>query len=151
MKNSPYIFVFCICINGSCQNKSSGVPTPDDYKYINLFTKEEYTQDSIFVHSKIKEFIREEAGPYYVKEHDSLTEVFVDTILYSPNHDKMATFVITKNSNDKLLSKGDPDEYHFNAHCFIGRKKSVNRDWNIKWFRRLNFTRHDSYDYVSKK
>ena len=95
--------------------------------------------------------ILHDEGPYYVEEYDTLTEIFIDTILYSPNHDKIAAFIITRNSNDKLLSGGDSSKYHYNAHSFVGKRSSGEKNWDIKWFRRLNFVRHDTYDYISKK
>jgi len=136
---------------GSCQQRQAGIPTPEKFKYVNSFTRDGYIKDSLEIYEKIKVMINKSEGPYYVKEHDDLTEVFVDTILYSPNANRMATFIITKNSNDKLLSPGSSNEYHYNAHCFIAEKKGSDENWNLKWFRRLNFTRHETYSYVSEK
>ncbi|MEM6738287.1 MAG: hypothetical protein AAF620_19680 [Bacteroidota bacterium] len=151
MKDILFIPLLLIGFLGSCQQKQVGIPTPDEFKYINTFTREGYLKDSLEINEKIERMINKKEGPYYVKEHDSLTEVFIDTILYSPHNNRIATFVITKNSNDKLLSPGNPNEYHYNAHCFIADRKVSGEEWNLKWFRRLNFTRHETYNYVSEK
>jgi hypothetical protein len=67
----------------------------------------------------LRQFIKDHSLAYYPKENDSFTEIIIDSILCSPKKDKAAFFVITKNSNDKLLSGGNKNEYHYNAHCFI--------------------------------
>jgi len=151
MKNILYIYLLLIGFVGSCQQKQVGTPTPDEFKYVNSFTREEYLKDSLEIIEKIKVMFNKKDGPYYENGNDSLTKIFIDTILYSPDDNRMATFVITKNSNDKLLSPGSPNEYNYNAHCFIGERKEAEESWNLKWFRRLNFTRHKTYSYVSEK
>jgi hypothetical protein len=101
--------------------------------------------------SMIRNMIAEDDGPYYVAEYDSLTDIYIDTILYSPKRDKLATFVITRNSDDKLLTKGPSDKYHFNAHCFLGKRDTATLSWSIKWFRRMNFIQHETYGCISEK
>jgi hypothetical protein len=151
MKNILYISLFIIGFVGSCHQRQAGTPTPDEFKYVNSFTREGYRKDSLEIIEGIKVMFNKRNGPYFENGNDSLTEVFIDTILYSPDNNKMATFVITKNSNDKLLSPGNPNEYHYDAHCFLGERKEAEESWNLKWFRRLNFTRHKTYSYISAK
>jgi hypothetical protein len=97
------------------------------------------------VHKKIlkdsiRHLISEESLAYYPKENDLYTEIFIDTILYSPIKDKAAFFAITKNSNDKLLSGGNKYEYHYNAHCFIVYLKGDSTFTDIDWITASNIS-----------
>jgi len=87
---------------------------------------------------------------YYPKENDSLTEVIIDTILYSPHKDKLAFLVITKNSNDKLLGGGNKNEFHFDAHCFLG----LISNWNvndISWLEVYNLSNYTDLKWTSER
>jgi hypothetical protein len=45
----------------------------------------------------------------------------------------VAFFVIAVNSNDKLLSRGNKNEYHYNAHCFTALIKEDLSFYNFHW------------------
>jgi|LakMenEpi03Aug12_release.lakeMendotaPanAssembly.Ray.scaffolds.fasta_scaffold196643_2 hypothetical protein len=88
----------------------------------------------------IKHLIKEKSLAYYPKENDLFTEIIIDTILYSPKKDKAAFFVITKNSNDRFLSGGNKNEYHYNAHCFSVYLKGDSTFNDIYWIRASNIS-----------
>lgn len=88
----------------------------------------------------IRHFIKDKSLAYYPKENDSLTDIIIDTILYSPAQDKVAFFVITKNSNDKLLSVGNKNEYHYDAHCFTANLNKGSTFNDIYWIRAFNIS-----------
>jgi hypothetical protein len=81
----------------------------------------------------IKHLVTEKRLAYYPKENDLNTEIIIDTILYSPKKDKAAFFVITKNSNDKLLSRGNKNQFHYDAHCFTAYLKGDSTFNGINW------------------
>ena len=63
---------------------------------------------------------------------------------------KIAFFVIVKNSNDKLLSKGNKDEYHYDANCFIGQLKK-DSTWSIIWLDAISLTNYPILDKASSR
>ncbi len=129
----------------SCKNKVQNI-TPDEFRYHSKVNPEIYEKNTKALKDSIKMLIRYKSEPYEIKEYDSLTEIFVDTILYSPKKDKIAFFIITKNSNDKLLDKGSKDEFHYNADCFIG---PLNNRYNVKAF--VNIQEHSLFNFDNQK
>ena len=93
----------------------------------------------VFLRDSMRVFIERKDGPYYPKEFDEQTEIFIDTILIGPERNRIAFFVITKNSNEKLLSNGARSEYHYDANCFIGQRGD-NSLWDIRWLKAMNLT-----------
>jgi hypothetical protein len=118
-------FIFFSC------NAQTG--TPEQYKNKNNVSPNIYQNISQKILDSVKSRIFKKEDPYYPSENDSLTEVFVDTILFSPSMDKIAFFVITKNSNDKLLDKGDKNDFHFTAYSFLGHLDSIHNITNLLW------------------
>jgi len=121
----------------------SQTTTPKEYLYLDSTCKLTYNVNKELLTAGIKILISKKSGPYYPNEFDEKTQIFIDTILCSPKKDKIVALVITKNSNDKLLSQGNKSEYHYCANCFIGTKDSTN--WHLNWFKTLNLTGFDDY------
>jgi hypothetical protein len=133
--------VFSQC--GSKDNSYSDAPTP-------VSDTANYAKRIADIKDSIKVFIATRQGPYYSKEFDERTEIFIDTLLLSPRKDKMVFLVITKYSNNKLLEKSDTNQYHFDASCFIGKLLN-NERWDIAWLRALNVTRYKSLQEASER
>ena len=110
------IYIFAFTIQSSCQGQND---TPEKYKNNFIVSNDIYKEHTSVLMDSIRFYINIRTSAYYPNENDSLTQIFIDTILYSPKKNKLAFLVITKNSNDKLLSKGSKDEFHYDAHCFI--------------------------------
>jgi hypothetical protein len=126
---TKFIIVTCVCICYFALSCNSQNQTPGSYKYFNNVSKEKNKIIQNEIVDSIKVFIETKQEPFHPNENDSLTHIYIDTILYSPNNNKYASFIITKNSDDKLLNKGNADEYHYNAYLFIGKLKA---DFNVK-------------------
>src|SRR5579872_4180715 len=108
MTKGPIIISVCLCL--FCFGCNDQNPTPDNYKNSTIVDRVQYEHNRAEIKDSIEMLIEGKEGPFYPKENDSLTAVIVDTILYSPNKDKYASFIITKNSNDKLLDKGNKSD-----------------------------------------
>lgn len=141
------IYIFAFTIQSCCQGQND---TPERYKNNFIVSNYIYQEHTTVLMDSIRFFINKKTSAYYPNENDSLTQIFIDTILYSPKKDRMAFFVITKNSNDKLLSKGNKDEFHYDSHCFISDLKGVNL-FNIKWLSAYSLTRYSSKEESSKR
>lgn len=104
------------------------------------------------------DLIKSRTEPYHSSENDNETMILIDTILYSPNLNKIAFFVITKNSNQKfeLLGGGElpeypSDQFHFDAYCFLGEKKDPETKYHLAWMRVLNISNFHSYEEASQR
>jgi hypothetical protein len=128
----------------SCANR-----TPN--KYINKTTvsSEIYAQNKQDFHDTIRKFISTNSSAYYPKDNDSLTQIFIDTILYSPSKDKVAFFVITQNSSSKLLSGDTSDKYFYRAHCFVGYLDSTFKANDIEWVSANYLSNYKNYKETS--
>jgi len=110
-----------------------------------------YKNHHAILNDNIRLLIKQKVDPFDSKENDSMTEVFIDTILYSPKKDRIAFFAITKNSNDKLIGGGNKSEYHYNAHCFIADLGSDSYINNIYWVRAFNLSNYKSLKEASER
>src|SRR5258708_7911653 len=146
-KNVSLIYIFSFLLIG-CNAQHT---TPADYRNHAMVSSGIYKKQIIDLTDSIKSFIKSNGGPYYPTENDSLTQIFIDTILYSPKKDKFAVFVITKNSNDKLLLKGNNFEFHFNGHCFIGHLNNLSKVLDIVWVSSApTFSHYKDFKITSK-
>ncbi len=114
--------------------------TPVKYRNNTQVPPHIYKVHQKILKDSIKHLIKEKSLAYYPKENDLFTEIIIDTILYSPKKDKAAFFVITKNSNDRLLSGGNKNEYHYDAHCFTVYLKGDFTFNDIYWIRASNIS-----------
>jgi hypothetical protein len=140
------IFYYCLALNCNSQNV-----TPNKYKYFNTVSLEIYKSNIETISDSIRNRIKSKQDPYYQTENDSLTEIIIDTILYSPKKDKFSFFVINKNSNDKLLDKGNKNEFHYDAHCFIGHLGSGYKIEDMTWLRGHSLSNFKTLEGTSKR
>jgi hypothetical protein len=145
----PTISFLLICvITFGCNSQNV---TPNRYKNINTVGLEQYKKNIDEIADSIRSRIKSKEDPYYESEYDSLTEIIIDTILFSPANDKLAFFVITKNSNDKLLEKGNKNEFHYNAHCFIGHLNKDGLIEDMSWIRGHSLFNFRNIKNISKR
>ena len=147
MTKALILLLWCLCyfVLG-CNTRN---PTPDNYKYFNSVSKEQYQRSQAEIKDSIETLIKGKHDPFQPTENDSLTEIYIDTILYGPNKDKYASFIITGNSNDKLIDKGKKEEYHYNAFCFIGKLTTDSTIKDLTWVNAHSLVRYKSLKEVS--
>lgn len=166
MKLSIIIFsVLLAFVFTNCQNKmKSKKPTPEKFKSIVKVPSLLYTNDSTYLAQVIKQEIREHTNAFYSKEYDISTKIFIDTIMYSPDFDKMVFFIINENKNANLykgMSKEEAvkiikennfapyDDSHFNGNAYIGFRKSDSLAIND--FFRIQTSRYQTYSNLKKR
>ena len=149
MKSLCYliIYTFVFTIQNSCSVRND---TSNKYKNITKVSIDVYKSHKTILIDTIRFYITKKIKAYYPKENDSLTQIYIDTILYSPKKDRLAFFVITKNTNDKLLSKGNNNEFNYNATCFISDLNGVELN-NIKWLSAYSLRRYASLEESSER
>ena len=94
--------------------------TPAGYVNNNKVENHIYYSDRTCLLDSVKEMLVAKRGPFYPQEDDSLTEVSIDTIYYDSTKNRVAFYVVAKNSNDKLIGGGDKHIFHYDAFCFVG-------------------------------
>lgn len=133
------IFIVLLSYNlVNCQQKYEK-HTPKNYISITKTSKVVYTKDSLNLVDYIKKDIFEHKGGYHSKSYDVNTKVIIDTIMYSPNFEKIFLFIITSDLNRKLYPKEmseqeiieaskhsslSVDGHHFQGKAYIAYKKN---------------------------
>lgn len=119
--------------------------TPKEFLNETFVSKEGYSNDSILIEKKMKEFLIKKENSFSGKKYSELTELNLDTILYSPDKYKIAIFIIAKTPFFIDDIKGD---YLYDAFCYIGFKE--NDSINIKWLKRFYPINWENKKEVSK-
>src|SRR5450432_791520 len=127
-----------LILSASCQT----VNTPKKHENNTKVSVSHYLILKTKLKDSVRFYVDNQLKAYYPKENDSLTEIFIDTIVFSPKKDKIAFFAISKNSNDKLASKGVDSEFHYNAYCFICIISATTIN-SIKWLSVYNISNYD--------
>lgn len=143
----PKTFVLLICCFG-CQSSST---TPETFKNKVSVPPNTYNAHRDILVDSVSSYVSNRKSAYYPKENDSLTKVFIDSIVYSPQEDKLAFFVITGNSDAKLNGGGASNKLHFDAHCFIANVVDGYTVSNIRWLAAHNLTNYSTYGTASAR
>jgi len=123
--------------------------TPAKFKQIVKINQALFIADKDDVYSIIKKMIDNKVSPFDKKYYDKSTQIFVDTLVYSPDLTKLIAFIITKNSTEKLLYKENNEKYYYNANYLFCVKNSD--DGKISVFDYAAFNLVDFYSYKQIK
>jgi hypothetical protein len=118
--------------------------TPKEYVNNTVVNKKNYSSDSSNIVLQLQGFVKNHQESFFSKEYDQSTQIIVDTIVYSPDYKKIATFIIAKNSTNKQLMPDKKYRWYYDATCYLGTKQqnSFILGWNGP-----NYT--NSYDIES--
>lgn len=96
--------------------------TPDQFLNKTLNKKDDYTKDSLLVTVELTNLLlrHEHADFFYSKEYFDGTKIIVDTILYSPDFNKLAILFLTKNPTSRQLMPTENHDYYYNASAYLG-------------------------------
>jgi hypothetical protein len=100
------------------------IPTPPEYKQSTVVIEQRYMEDSIYLYNVVESMLLKHIEPfsppsYYTKT----TEIYLDSVLYSPNQLRLIVFVISKVPRRTALANGkDTLSYDYDAYyLFCGR------------------------------
>jgi hypothetical protein len=96
--------------------------TPDQFLSKTLNKKEDYTKDSLIIAVELKNLLlrHEHEDFFYSKEYFEGALIIVDTILYSPDFNKLAILFLTKNPTSRQLMPTENYEFYYNATAYLG-------------------------------
>ena len=83
-----------------------------------------YQADAYVVLKRLKDDLRYNRVGYTNTEFFEGTNIYIDTILYSPSQDKFAIFVITENPAYRQLRPNKQSKWYYNGDCYLGRRYS---------------------------
>lgn len=122
-----FAFSFFYCCEGIKQKKY----TPKEFLNHTIIRQEDYTKDSVEVIKQLKAFLIRHEDFFYNKAYFDSTQLIIDSIIYSPNFNKLAVFVITKNPTSRQLVPDTNYDWYYDATCYLGvrQKDSISLSW----------------------
>jgi len=96
--------------------------TPEQFLSKTLNKKDNYTKDSLLIAVELKNLLlrHEHEDFFYSKEYFDGTDIIVDTILYSPDFNKLAILFLTKNPTSRQLMPTENYDFYYNASAYLG-------------------------------
>jgi hypothetical protein len=167
-----FVFIYFKYIFGWLEFRHNNY-TSKEFKSIVHVSKERYSKDSLNLVLCIKDKIIKHQDPYYIAVrvnnklnyiNDSLTKIYIDTILYNSSLKRVVFLVIVYNDFlkvHKALLKSDSeylndsgvlpiDGQEFNGRCFLAERKDKNNLFvSINSFSRYSFSDSNSFKNVS--
>ncbi len=98
--------------------------TPQEFLNHTVIKQENYTKDSIEVVKQLNTFLNKHEDFFYSKAYFDSTQLIIDSIIYSPDFNKLAVFVITKNPTYRQLMPDKNSEWYYDATCYLGVRQN---------------------------
>ncbi|WP_395051022.1 hypothetical protein [Flavobacterium sp.] len=159
-----FAFIYFKYIFGWQELRSNNY-TSKEYKSLINISKEQYFKDSLTLVSIIRKNINNHEEPYTaairVNEklefiNDSFTKIYIDSIFYSPNVNRIAFLVIVENDNKKQykgMTRKEADGWEkegnlpyegtfFDGNCFVAER--INNNLKSSFYG-YSFTNSRSY------
>lgn len=120
---SPFLY--------SCNGVKQKKYTPKEFLNHTVIGPEDYTKDSVECINQLKFFLLNKKDFFHNKAYFDSTQLIIDSIIYSPDFNKMAVFVVIKNPVYRQLIPDKNYEWYYDATCYLGVKKSdsINLSW----------------------
>ena len=96
------------------------IDTPNQFLNKTVTKKEDYTKDSLTISAKLKGLLLQHEDFFYSKEYFEGTDIIIDTIIYSPDLNKLAVLVLTKNPTSRQLMPTENEMWYYNATSYLG-------------------------------
>jgi hypothetical protein len=121
--------------------------TPNEFLNSPEINETIYNKDKDVIISQIQHFLSTHSKSFYSKEYFDSTILGIDTILYSPDQEKIAVFIFTKNP---ITRQSDPNfkyTYYYDASCYLGKRQIDTFD--LKWLNRFSLINFYSQQEVT--
>ncbi|KQS53399.1 MAG: hypothetical protein DCE86_16610 [Flavobacteriaceae bacterium] len=161
--NKSIIIILLFSQLVSCQNRTVK-ETPKEFISKTQAPKSLLSKDSINLVHLIKEEIKLHKGGYHAESYDDDAVIIIDTIMYSPDFNRLVFFIIDKVENKKLYPKDWDKEkvkpiekygnlpyegYHYNAKAYIALR--ANGTLQINNFFRLNINDYTNLGEIKNR
>lgn len=118
------IFILLFPFLYSCDGMKQKKYTPKEFLNHTVIKKEEYSKDSIEIVNQLKGFLLKQEDFFNNKAYFDSTQLIIDSIIYSPDFNKLAVFVITKNPVNRQLVQNKNYDWYYDATCYLGLRKN---------------------------
>ena len=135
----------------SCYNRDTSVSTtPKEYQYRSQIAKGKYQRDTAIIRSILIKMIDNQIKPLDKKTYDQGTDLFIDSIVYSPDQLRMIVFVISKNSTKKLLRIENDSMFYYDAFYLSCTRESANAPIKVYDYSGYHLIFFYNYSVISK-
>jgi hypothetical protein len=97
--------------------------TPKEYMNHVKIKAGDYTKDSIALLEQLKILLVKHKDFFYSNAYFDSTILIIDSILYSPDYNKLAVLLITKNPTYRQLVPDKSNNWYYDATCYLGVSK----------------------------
>ena len=118
--------------------------TPERFLNKTVVKKEDYTKDSLQLTATLQELLLQHKGFFYSKEYFEGTEIIIDTILHSPDLNKLAVLVLTKNPTSRQLMPNKDKVWYYDGTSYLGVRQ--NDTIRLSWVRSTYSHFHDQQE-----
>jgi hypothetical protein len=108
----------------SCEGIKQKKYTPMEFLNHTTVKKEDYTKDSVEVIRHLKGLLLKREDFFNNKAYFDSTQLIIDSIIYSPNFNKLAVFAITKNPVKRQLMPDENYDWYYDATCYLGIRQN---------------------------
>lgn len=118
------ILLISLFLSFSSCEETNRKHTAKEFLNHSVIDKNNYTKDSIEIVRQLKNTLKKHEGFFYSKEYFNGTDIIIDSLLYSPNFNKLAVFVITKNPTSRQLLPSNKYTWYYDATCYLGIRQN---------------------------
>lgn len=115
------VFLFFLFSCGGMKEKRY---TPKEFLNHTVIKKGDYIKDSVEIIKQLKNSLLNHEDFFHNKAYFDSTQLIIDSIIYSPDFNKLAVFVITKNPVRRQLIPDKDYNWYYDATCYLGVKKN---------------------------
>ena len=105
--------------------------TPDEFLNRTVNNKKDYTKDSLLILQELKQLLLQHENFFYSKEYFDGTDIIIDTIVYSPDLNKLGILILTKNPTSRQLMPTKNAEYYYNATVYLSIRQK--HTFELSW------------------
>ena len=96
--------------------------TPERFLNHMVVSKKKYADDSTKIQKELRFFLINHQKTFYSKEYYDFTRIYIDSIFYSPDLNKIAVFVIAENPTSRREIPDERYKWHYNGFCYFGTR-----------------------------
>ena len=131
----------------TCRDPRNANATPQSYKYrIRSTALARYSDDTTAVRPILFKMLVNQTKPFNLKTYDEGTDLFIDSLIYSPDQYRMIVLVVAKNSSMKLSLRENGSPYFFDAYYLFCSRQSLKEP--IKVYDYDGYGLSTFYDYT---
>ncbi|QQT24854.1 hypothetical protein [Sphingobacterium spiritivorum] len=131
------LFIVIVFVSNLITCKGGGEGTDRQFLSIVHMHPIRYTNDCVEILNKLNDALKNKTYSFKKEEYIGSAKIMLDTILYSPDFDKMVFFVLVKNPVSKQLLPVKKDEFYYDAYCYMAKRKEGNII-TLNWFEKFS-------------